>query len=222
MRLYGMDPGDTILPQTYGKLVIEVLLSTRRYQVASITQNNHVYKDLVEYFRSEVSLNLRSQVDVQNTSNNISNCLPLDKQTYEILQNRKSYLPSTYDTSSILPTIALTYPKKYEKDINLETQDRAITNFITAKQQDLNRFLVYCIEHYKDSEYNNTALQYYIKEDFVRQIKETQVPINKDIIQDFRNFLQEYGVFVPIDRGGIRDNIQEYNIKVKEEHKWTL
>ena len=47
MRLYGMDPSDTVLPQTYGKPVIEVLLSTKRYQVASITQNNYVYKDLV-------------------------------------------------------------------------------------------------------------------------------------------------------------------------------
>jgi len=60
MRLYGIDPGDTILPLTCGKLVIEVLLSTRRYQVASITQNNHVYEDLVKYFRLEVSLNLGS------------------------------------------------------------------------------------------------------------------------------------------------------------------
>jgi hypothetical protein len=31
MRLYRIDPGNTILPKTYGKLVIEVLLSTRRY-----------------------------------------------------------------------------------------------------------------------------------------------------------------------------------------------
>ena len=41
-------------------------LSTGRYQVASITQNNHVYEDLVEYFRSEVLLNLGSQVNVRN------------------------------------------------------------------------------------------------------------------------------------------------------------
>ena len=222
MRSYKMDPSNTILPQTCGKLVTEVSLSTRRYQVASITQNNHVYKDLVKYFRSEVSLNLRSQVNIQNALNNISNCLPLNKQTYEILQNQKSCLPLIYNTSLILPTMALTYPKKYKKDINPEIQNRAITNFITAKQQDLNGFLVHHIEHYKDSKYNNTALQYYIKEDFIRWIKETQVPINKDIIRDFYNFLQEYRVFVPMDRGSIRDNIQEHVINIKEEHKWTL
>ena len=51
--------------------------------------------------------------------------------------------------------------------------------------------------------------------------KGIQVPINKDIVQDFRNFLQEYRVFVPINREVIRDNIQEYIINVKEEHKWT-
>ena len=76
--------------------------------------------------------------------------------------------------------------------------------------------------HYKDSKYNNIVLQYCIKEDFVGQIKETQVPVNKDIIQDFCNFLREYRVFVPIDGGVIGDNIQEYIIDIKKEHKWTL
>ena len=58
--------------------------------------------------------------------------------------------------------MALTYPKKYKKDINP----------INTKQQDLNGFLVYYIVHYTDSEYNNIILQYYIKEDFIEQIKE--------------------------------------------------
>jgi len=31
--------------------------------------------------------------------------------------------------------------------------------------------------------------------------------MNKDIVWDFHNFLWENGVFVPIDRGAIRDNI---------------
>ena len=77
--------------------------------------------------------------------------------------------------------MALTYPKQYEKDINPEIQDIDIdpTN---AKQQDLNRFLVYYIAHYTDRKYNNTILQYYIKEDFIRQIKETQALTKKDII----------------------------------------
>ena len=76
--------------------------------------------------------------------------------------------------------------------------------------------------YYKDSEYDDIMLQYYIKEDFVGWIKEIQVPVNKDIIQDFRNFFQEYRVFVPIDRGVIRDNIQEHIINIKEEYKQTL
>ena len=118
--------------------------------------------------------------------------------------------------------MALTYPKKYENDINPNIQDRAIINFVNAKQQDLNGFLLHHIAHYKDSEYNNTMLWYCIKEDFIRQTRKTQVSINKDIIQDFYNFLQEYGVFVPIDGGVISDNIYEYVINVKEEHKWTL
>ena len=46
--------------------------------------------------------------------------------------------------------------------------------------------------------------------------------MNKDIIWDFRNFLQEYKVFIPIDGGVIRDNIQEHVINAKEEYKWTL
>ena len=39
---------------------------------------------------------------------------------------------------------------------------------------------------------------------------------------DFRNFLREYKVFVPIDGGTIRDNIQGQVINIKEEYKWTL
>ena len=77
--------------------------------------------------------------------------------------------------------MASTYPKKYEKDINLEIQDIDI-DFINTKQQDLNRFLVYCIVYYIDREYNDIILQYYIKEDFIKWIKETQALIKKDII----------------------------------------
>ena len=99
--------------------------------------------------------------------------------------------------------------------------NKAISDFANTKQQDLNRFLLYCMAYYKDSKYNNTALWYYIKEDFIKWTKEIQVPINKDIIQDFRNFLWEYRVFVPIDGGIIKDNIQEHIINAKKEHKWT-
>jgi hypothetical protein len=54
--------------------------------------------------------------------------------------------------------MALTYLKKYKKDINLEIWNRDITDPIKAKQQDLNGFLLYYIAHYKDSEYNGTIL----------------------------------------------------------------
>ena len=84
--------------------------------------------------------------------------------------------------------MALTYLKQYENNINLNIQNRAIINLVNIKQQNLNGFLLYYIAYYKDRKYNNTILQYYIKEDFVKQIKETQVPINKDIIQEFYNF----------------------------------
>ena len=78
--------------------------------------------------------------------------------------------------------IALTYLKKYKKDINPEIQNTNIINFINAKQQDINGFLLYYIVYYKDSEYNNTILQYYIREDFIKQIKEIQTSVKKDII----------------------------------------
>ena len=77
--------------------------------------------------------------------------------------------------------MASTYLKKYEKDINLEIQDTDI-DFINTKQQNLNRFLVYYIVYYTDREYNDIILQYYIKKDFIKQIKETQALVKKDII----------------------------------------
>ena len=54
--------------------------------------------------------------------------------------------------------MALTYPKKYKKDINPETWDIAIIDPATVEQQDLNGFLLYYIAHYKDSEYTDTML----------------------------------------------------------------
>ena len=54
--------------------------------------------------------------------------------------------------------MALTYPKKYEKDINPETWNTDIINFANAEQQGLNGFLLHRMAHYKDSEYNDTAL----------------------------------------------------------------
>ena len=64
--------------------------------------------------------------------------------------------------------MALTYPKQYKNDINLDIQNRAIIDLVNAKQQNLNGFLLHCIVHYKDREYDDTILQYYIKEDFVK------------------------------------------------------
>ena len=77
--------------------------------------------------------------------------------------------------------MALTYLKKYEKDINLKIQDTDI-DFMNTKQQDLNGFLIYYIVYYTDSEYKDLILQYCIKEDFIKQIKETWAFIKKNII----------------------------------------
>jgi len=81
--------------------------------------------------------------------------------------------------------------------------------------------LLHRIAHYKDSEYNNTVLWEYIREDFVRWTKKTWAPAKKDIVWDFHDFLWENGVFVPKDGGAIGDNIQEQVIDTKEEHEWT-
>ena len=77
--------------------------------------------------------------------------------------------------------MASTYPKKYKKDINPKIWDTDIDP-INTKQQDLDRFLVYYIVYYTDSKYKDLMLQYYIKEDFIEQIKETQALIKKNII----------------------------------------
>ena len=77
--------------------------------------------------------------------------------------------------------MALTYPRQYEKDINPEIQGTDI-NPINAKQQNLNGFLVHRIAYYTDRKYNDTMLQYCIKEDFVRWIKEIQAFAKKDIV----------------------------------------
>ena len=50
----------------------------------------------------------------------------------------------------------------------------------------------------------------------------TQALGNINIVQNFRDFLQENGVFIPINGGIIGDNIQEQVLDAKEEHKQTL
>ena len=117
--------------------------------------------------------------------------------------------------------MALTYPKKYEKDINPETWDTAIINPENVNKQDLNRFLLHRIAHYKDSEYDDTALWECMREDFVGWTKETWAPAKKDIVRDFRDFLRENGVFVPKDGGTIGDNIQEQVLNAEKEYEWT-
>ena len=77
--------------------------------------------------------------------------------------------------------MALTYPKKYKEDINPKTQNKDIDP-ANAEQKDLNGFLLYHIVYYINSEYNNTMLQYYMKEDFVGWTKEIQALANKLII----------------------------------------
>ena len=117
--------------------------------------------------------------------------------------------------------MALTYLKKYKKHINPKIWDTAIINLKNVNEQDLNGFLLYRMAHYKDSEYDDTALWECIREDFVGWTKETWAPARKDIVRDFRDFLRENGVFVPKDGGAIGDNIQEQVIDAKEEHEWT-
>ena len=85
--------------------------------------------------------------------------------------------------------MALIYLKKYKKYINLKTQDIAIINPENVNKQDLNGFLLYYMAYYKDNKYDDTALQKCIREDFIKQIKETWAPIRKDIVRDFRDFL---------------------------------
>ena len=45
--------------------------------------------------------------------------------------------------------MALTYLKKYKKHINLKIWDIAIINLETVNEQDLNRFLLRYIAHYR-------------------------------------------------------------------------
>jgi hypothetical protein len=75
---------------------------------------------LVEYFRLEVLLNLRSQVNVRNalTTSQIAYFL-----TVNLRDPIEPKILPTFDVRhpvNSIPTIALTYLKKYKEDINLK------------------------------------------------------------------------------------------------------
>jgi len=83
-------------------------------------QNNRVYEDLVKYFRLEVLLNLGSQVNVQNASTTPQIAYLL---TANLRDPIKPKILPTFDVRhpvNSTPIMALTYPKKYENDINPE------------------------------------------------------------------------------------------------------
>ena len=50
---------------------------------------------------------------------------------------------------------------------------------------------------------------------------DTQALSNINIVQNFRDFLRENRVFIPITGGIIGDNIQKQVLDAEEEHKWT-
>ena len=77
----------------------------------SIMQNNRVYKDLVKYFRLEVSLNLRSQVNIQNALNNYLNCLPIDWRHFIRIYKQIS---SSASTTTLRPLVYLHKPLNYD------------------------------------------------------------------------------------------------------------
>ena len=51
---------------------------------------------------------------------------------------------------------------------------------------------------------------------------DTQALSNINIVWNFQDFLQENGVFVLINGGNIRDNIQKQVLNIEKEYKWTL
>ena len=83
---------------------------------------------------------------------------------YRIIINTQLYIKQLllslyfFIINKIVAIITLIYLKKYKENINLKIWNKAIINFTNANKQDLNKFLLHCIAHYKNSKYNNTAL----------------------------------------------------------------
>ena len=117
--------------------------------------------------------------------------------------------------------MALIYPPKYEEEINTKTWKKEIEDITTTTKQELNGFLVHCMVLYKDRGYTGKELWYCMKDDFNNWSKDIWAIPTKIIIRDFRNFLRENGVFVPIAGGNIGETIQKEVIDAKEEHIWT-
>ena len=73
------------------------------------------------------------------------------------------------------------------------------------------------------TEGDTTLIQHweYFREDFMGWTADTWALGNINIVQNFRDFLRENGVFVPINGGNIGDNIQKQVLDAEKEHKWT-
>jgi len=95
-------------------------------------------------------------------------------------------------------------------------------NTITYTAKQVNSFLLHHILFYQSRYYADIQLWEYFREDFIGWTVNTWALSNINIIRDFRDFLRENRVFIPIDGGIIGDNIQEQVLNAKEEHEWTL
>ena len=116
-----------------------------------------------------------------------------------------------------LPLGVATYAKLID-----ENWDEFTINTTTYTIKQVNGFLLYRILFYRSRYYADSQLWEYFREDFMGWTANTWALGNIYIIWDFRDFLCEKGVFVPIDGGNIRNNIQKQVLNAKEEHKWTL
>ena len=118
------------------------------------------------------------------------------------------------DWRDSLPPGVATYAKLIDED-----WDEFTINTTTCTAKQVNGFLLHRILFYRSRYYADEQLWEYFREDFVGWTADTWALGNIYIIQNFRDFLQEKGVFVPIDGGNIGDNIQKQVLNAKEEHK---
>ena len=114
----------------------------------------------------------------------------------------------------------LTYPSKFEGAIDPATWNRARVDPRNPIEKDLNGFLAYRMAYYESSEFRDTQLWLYFREDFEDWTKDKWALGDRDIIRELRDFLRRNGVFVPTDGRSIAANIQKV-LDDDNEHQWT-
>ena len=118
--------------------------------------------------------------------------------------------------------MALPLPDKYKKNVNEDAWgqqfDASDDNNHTEKV--VNGYIIHMQLYYQDMDYRDYSLWEYYREDFEGLTKELFDLADSRIRRSFRDYLRQYGIWIPKDNDPVPQTLYEV-LQQQEYHEWT-